>query len=753
MTLLPARIRSTRGQVALFLAMVSMASSRPATAATDFAQQAATDEQAYAALPIQLQGRIVDEQGLPVVGARVTLVAWGESVANSGITGLSITDGTFVLAGLTRRAVLARVEAPGHYVEILPVDLQRPSGESLVDMGDVVLHARGLGRARLIFAGDIMMTRRYFDRDEDGVLGEANDLLKLATLAADTEALFRFVRPVLESDDHTCVNLETAVTDNPATPHPTKDFVFYAYPESVDVLPVVGIESVTLGNNHVYDYLEGGFSDTLAAVTASGLGWFGAGTSDTSARQNRYYETLNGIDFALQGFGDMVGYDYGGDELHIIAKDTPIIKGGALHLNSGTITDFAREEAVFGFPIPVIHGGTEFAYLQKASVRTLFMSALDQGAGIVIAHHPHYAQGVGVYDSALGPRFILGSLGNFVFDQKIIETFHSYLAIVDVEDTAEGPRVVRLQLIPFWIDDYVPRLLVGEGLARMGRHIGHLSTQESTPGDGIRGATVFVQDGRLVVYDQAAEYVTTEELEFQNVSITGGQTGVIEFLPASPSDFLAEIRSDSAASCEVGRDLMMLGDFEEHDVDDAYGEGDRWEQNTVRFVQHSVAHRGRGAMVIIRKSSDDVRSSTWIDNKFTVEAGQRLTLTGFLKGDNTGTFEIAVSWMNGNSTSSTSTKYKRSAGTYGWTRVSVDLTVPSGIDGIKVYFRHYPPASGEGQVFLDDIALVAWDPVSLDATAGASLPTPNDWRYMRCDPQASISKLGLYMRHRLYQGW
>ncbi|MCA9698784.1 MAG: CapA family protein, partial [Myxococcales bacterium] len=231
----------------------------------------------YLATAVELVGRVVDEQGMGLDGAQLRLIGFGEGLLNDGEATDSWSGGSFSLAGLARRSVLLEVSLDGYYTEIIPVDLHAAIDEDQVDVGDVRLVARQFGRARMTFGGDVMFGRRMLDHDEDGVLGEAGDVLHLPTLGADTTALFRFVEPLLFSDDHTAVNLETPVTDNPATPHPTKSYVFHAYSGSVAVLPDVGIDSVSLGNNHVYDYLEGGMNDTLMHLDNLGITYYGAG--------------------------------------------------------------------------------------------------------------------------------------------------------------------------------------------------------------------------------------------------------------------------------------------------------------------------------------------------------------------------------------------------------------------------------------------------------------------------------------------
>ena len=70
---------------------------------------------------------------------------------------------------------------------------------------------------------------------------------------------------------------------------------------------------------------------------------------------------------------------------------------------------------------------------------------------------------------------------------------------------------------------------------------------------------------------------------------------------------------------------------------------------------------------------------------------------------------------------------------------------------MKVYFRGYPPSSGQARYFFDDLAIVEWDDQTHDAGAGATFATPNDWSYLRCEATNPASRLGLTMQHRSYE--
>ncbi len=706
----------------------------------------------YLATPIELTGKIVDEAGNPLNDARISLIGWGDSSDNHDRSTETNSSGELSLTDLSRRNVLVKVELDGYYNEIIPVELQRPLAEDTIDIGTITMAARFDGRVRLIFGGDTMIARKYLDKDQDGVEGESSDLIQLDSIPEDTEALFAYVRDVLESDDHTSVNLETAVTDDLSTPHDVKKHVFHTYPESLSVFRDVGIESVSLGNNHFYDYKDTGVSNTLDVLSSHGLGYYGGGNDETEARDNRYTKTINTLDLAFQGFNQQKGTNYGDDPLHIVAKDDPLVKGGALYLNDSNLSEFITDEAPTCFTVPYFHGGDEYKWYQTDSMRDRFKSAIADGAGIVMAAHPHYAQGVATYDAGSGPRYIFGSLGNFVFDMGFFESIRTYLAVVDVDRTTRGPRVVRVRLVPVWLDGYVPRLMVGHRFDRMARHLGHLSTMEGTFGDGIDGATVFADNGQIVVASDDSEYTTSDMDDYRLAEISDGDTGVIDLEEFGANDFLAEITTDRAATCEVGRDIMMLGGFEDGDVDMDAHEGDRWSRSSSHFMQNSVTRSGTSAGVILRKDSNSSRSVLWIYNKIKVNAGKKLTITGFYKGDNAGDMDVGIRFYKSSGSSlSNKTMYSDDPGTYDWKRFSIDVTVPDDAAKMKVYLRGYPPDDGQARYFFDDVAIVEWDDESYDATSGVDFTTPNDWSYIRCDPDSSSADLGVTLGHKTYK--
>ncbi|WP_437574987.1 CapA family protein [Sorangium sp. So ce887] len=730
-----------------------------AMAAYRFDATEAAFDATYAATPIDATGVVVDEAGSPIAGAEVTAIGWGSGAVNDGELAFTDEAGAFTLAALARRSVLLRVEVDGYYSEIVPADLHRPLAAASAEVGRVVLTEQRAGRARLLVGGDTMFGRRFVDSDADGVEGEAGDLIRPDTREADALAVLSFLRDVLSSADYTQVNLESPVTASAATPHPYKSFTFFSYPETVRALALSGVDAVSLANNHMFDYLEGGVTDTLSAVPSAGLDWFGAGPDETTAKGTVLYRTLRGVDMAFQGFNQLVNDGTTASAYTLIASDGPPAKAGALELSLAEISDFMEEDAAGRFGIPVLHGGTEYSDYPTSGMRRRFIQLVQKGAGMVVAHHPHTIHGVGLYDAGAGPRFVFMSLGNMVFDQDVFETYQSYLAAIDIDEDSSGNRAVhRVQLIPFQNEDYVPKLVGGAWLGRAARHIGHLSTtlptapSPSEAADGMTGAVVFASGPRAVAVSDPSQYTTSEHVETRIVPLKSRATGPVEHVRSSAADSLAALRTTAAASCDYGREIMLYGDFEDSDVDDAFHEGSMWSVSEYRYIQNSVVHGGTGAMVFLRKSNSTSEVSTYMNNRVKFEPGRKLTLTGFAKGDNAGQMRVQVYWYtSGGASVSNSVVFTRVGGTYDWQQFSVNLTPPANAGSVRLYFRAGAPASGEATAFLDDVSLVEWEGTVADSSLGLALATPNNWSFVRCtavDP--ALTSLGVTMTHRSY---
>lgn len=116
----------------------------------------------------------------------------------------------------------------------------------------------------LAFAGDV-----HFEH-------QVRELLRKP--GANEEAL----RSALGAADFTMINLETAITER-GTPLAGKSFTFRAPASALDYLADLGVDAVTMANNHAADFGDVGLQDTLAAKTTSPIPLVGIGQNHNEA--------------------------------------------------------------------------------------------------------------------------------------------------------------------------------------------------------------------------------------------------------------------------------------------------------------------------------------------------------------------------------------------------------------------------------------------------------------------------------------
>ena len=130
----------------------------------------------------------------------------------------------------------------------------------------------------LCFAGDINLdenwdTTLFLEEQPEGIYDCISAELVEAMQAADVM----------------CLNNEFTYSTG-GSPLPGKAYTFRADPEQVEVLRQLGVDVVTLANNHVYDYGKEALLDTFAVLEQAGVPYFGAGRTLEDAMAPLYLE-------------------------------------------------------------------------------------------------------------------------------------------------------------------------------------------------------------------------------------------------------------------------------------------------------------------------------------------------------------------------------------------------------------------------------------------------------------------------------
>ncbi len=182
------------------------------------------------------------------------------------------------------------------------------------------------------------------------------------------------------NDDLTMVNFEGTLTN--ATKPAVKTFVFKGLPEYAKILPAGSIDVVSIANNHSMDYLQQGFQDTLQNLSPYVA---------VSGYNRMPIVTVKGVNV---GFASNVGWSFGESQKKFIRDAIANLRAAGADL------------VVFNY-----HWGIERTYHSDSTQRAIAHYCIDQGADLVIGHHPHVVQETETYKG----KQIAYSLGNLVF--------------------------------------------------------------------------------------------------------------------------------------------------------------------------------------------------------------------------------------------------------------------------------------------------------------------------------------------------
>ena len=212
-----------------------------------------------------------------------------------------------------------------------------------------------------------------------------------------------------------------------------KDYTYRADPANVQLMLDLGVDIVSIANNHTYDYGPDGVLDTLDTLDKAGIAHVGAGRNLAEASETKFFD-LDGLRVAFLS-GTRVEWA----ELTKGATETEpgVFRTVDPELLYQRVRE-AREQA--DVVIVYIHWGIEGVDYLEEYQQTVGKGLVDAGADAVVGDHTHCLQGIEFYKD----KPIIYSLGNFWFNSK---TQRSVLAEIHVTGTRSDYEL-RLQYLP-----------------------------------------------------------------------------------------------------------------------------------------------------------------------------------------------------------------------------------------------------------------------------------------------------------------
>ena len=251
------------------------------------------------------------------------------------------------------------------------------------------------------FAGDICFADNYVPMEHLAEIGSTN-------IADGIDQ--RFI-DLMRSMDLMWINNEFCYSDR-GEPLEGKMYTFRGSPSHVTYLDELGIDIAGLANNHVFDYGEEAFLDTLATLEGDNMPYVGAGRNIDEAKAPVYLKA-NGLTIAYIAASCA--------EYTVYTPEATATSPGILLCYDDTLVINAIREARVNADYVVVlpHWGVEHSTELESSQIDSAHAYIDAGADAVIGGHAHNLQGLEYYNG----KPIFYNLGNFWFDDyDVVDT-------------------------------------------------------------------------------------------------------------------------------------------------------------------------------------------------------------------------------------------------------------------------------------------------------------------------------------------
>ncbi|MEO3945001.1 CapA family protein [Gorillibacterium sp. CAU 1737] len=289
------------------------------------------------------------------------------------------------LAGPTESSapISAPVESPSAEASSAPVSTPEPSVAetetrlSLVAIGDVLIHS--------------------------SVWKDA----KLAEGGYDFKPMLKTVKEKLENADITFANSESIIGGESLG---LSSYPAFNSPHEVgDALKDAGVDVVSMANNHTLDFREKAILQAADYWEKLGIPFAGANRNAEERTKIRIVER-DGVKVAF------LAYTYG-------TNGIPIPQGKDYLVNlldrDQLTADIRQAKQEADVVVVSMHWGIEYAQTPNEEQRQWAQLAADEGADVILGHHPHVLQPVEWVEGKDGHRtLVFYSLGNFLAAQE-----------------------------------------------------------------------------------------------------------------------------------------------------------------------------------------------------------------------------------------------------------------------------------------------------------------------------------------------
>lgn len=272
-------------------------------------------------------------------------------------------------------------------------------------------------------AGDVMLGRLY---------------QKQLSASSPTQ-LWGGVKSVLRNPDITLINQEFTITKTDEK-WGKKAFYFRSPPRVLAYLKGLGVDYVSLANNHMLDFSEPGLVDTLKNLGRTKIKFAGAGMNRTEAEKPAWLEAKGAKIAILSVTDNMPAWSAGAN------------KPGTFYLpvnetSRGYLVQKIRKLRQQGADFVVVswHWGGNWVDRPSSAFKSMARGLIDGGADLIHGHSAHVFQGIEIYKG----KPIFHNMGDLINDYIVKKGFRNDLGMVaQVEMGLTSKKVQAIRLFP-----------------------------------------------------------------------------------------------------------------------------------------------------------------------------------------------------------------------------------------------------------------------------------------------------------------